>query len=469
MKTRTPADPRSQAERLAEAGRLVEFIDSLDDAERQRLSFEWEFWRRPAQAMPTHFRWNVWMIRAGRGFGKTRTGAEAVRQAVETDRVGLLGAVSPTAADARDVLVEGESGILATCPPWNRPKYEPSNRRLVWPNGATLHLYSGEQPDRLRGPQHEFVWVDEPASMPNGDEALMNARLGLRLGAHPRLVITGTPRRLPWLRSIEEERTTRVTTGSTYENMANLASNFIDVVIGKYEGTRLGRQELHAEYLDDVEGALWRLETIEGTRFESFDVDAGWLRLREELLRTGSERTTLDRPDRRWRTVVAVDPPAETAECGIAVGTAPTGSRAGVDHAVVLADESMAGRPEEWGAAVVAAYHYWNAEAVYVERNQGGDMCRSTIHAVDPSVVVKKVQAQESKQARAEPIAALYERGWIHHAGVFPTLEDQQVTWVPGESRSPDRLDAVVHLLRELLPSKPSGRSRMSSIAGRQI
>lgn len=462
-------DHRSRAERFAEAGRLVEFIDTLDDEERSRLAFDWSFWRRSTQKMPGGYGWNVWMIRAGRGFGKTRTGAETVREVVESGRVGLLGAVSPTAADARDVLVEGESGLLSVCPPWNRPKYEPSNRRVVWPNGATLHLYSGEEPDRLRGPQHEFVWVDEPASMAKGDAVLTNARLGLRLGAHPRLVITGTPRRLAWLRKIEDETTTRLTTGSTYENVANLASNFIDVILGEYEGTRLGRQELHAEYLDDVEGALWTLLRIEANRFAAFDRERPWQSLREHLLAIGSERQTLDRTDRRWRTIVAVDPPAETAECGIAIGTAPIHGRAGVDHAVVLADESRAGRPEEWGAAVVAAVRYWDAEAVFVESNQGGDMVRSTIHAVDPSIVVKKVTAQESKKARAEPVAALDERGWLHHAGVFPALEDQMTTWVPSESRSPDRLDARVHLIRELLPSKPSGRSRIGNVANRRI
>lgn len=460
-------DPRSRAQRFAEAGRLVEFIDSLDHDEQVRLAYDWEFWRRPSQAMPRNKSWNVWTIRAGRGFGKTRTGAETVRQVVETERIGLLAAVSPTSGDARDVLVEGESGLLAVCPPWNRPKYEPSKRRLTWPNGARLTLFSGEEPDRLRGPQHEFVWADEPASMDRGADVLSNARLGLRLGAHPRLLITGTPRRLPWLRKIEDERTTIVTTGSTYDNIPNLASNFIDVILGTYEGTRLGRQELHAEYLDDIEGAFWTVSIIERSRFSEFDRAHPGASLATQLLAIGRPAPKPDR--RRWRTIVAVDPPAETAECGIAVGCAPVGARAGLDHACVLADESMTGRPEEWGQAVVAAYRYWNAEAVFVEKNQGGDMVRSTIHAVDPTVVVKKISATVSKANRAEPVSALDEHGWVHHVGVFPKLEDQMVTWVAGESRSPDRLDARVHLVRELLPAKNSGTSRIGNVADRRI
>lgn len=463
---RTTTDPRSQAQRLAEAGELTRFIETLDDDEAEQLMYEWSFWRRPVQKLPVGADWNVWMIRAGRGFGKTRTGAESVRSIVETDRVGLIGAVSPTAGDARDVLVEGESGILAVCPPWNRPKYESSKRRVTWPNGAKLLLYSGEEPDRLRGPQHELLWIDEPASMANGKEVVDNGRLGLRLGAHPRLIVTGTPRRLPWMKKLEAERTTRVVTGSTYENVTNLATAFIDVILGNYEGTRLGRQELHAEYLDDVEGALWSLDRLDANRFAGFDRERPWVSLREQLMIVGRPEPKLREERRRWRTIVAVDPPAETAECGISVGTAPVNGRAGLDHAVVLADESVAGRPEEWGAAVVAAFNHWDAEAVYVEKNQGGDMCRSTIHSVDPSVPVKKITASESKKARAEPISALDEKGWLHHLGVLPKLEDQMITWVPDESRSPDRLDARVHLIRELLSDKGRGRSRVGVPSG---
>jgi phage terminase large subunit-like protein len=457
---------KSRADRLAGAGKLQELFDSLDDDEAAALAFDWEFWRRPEQALPEG-EWDVWSIRAGRGFGKTRTGAETIRELAHSSTTGLLAAIAPTSGDARDVLVEGESGLLAVSPPWDRPKYEPSKRRVTWQNGARLTLFSGEEPDRLRGPQHEIVWIDEPASMALGEESVDNARLGLRLGRAPKLIMTGTPRRRPWMKRLEEEGGTVVTTGSTYENLRNLAPTFIKVILGRYEGTRLGRQELHAEYLDDVEGALWVLSTIEEHRFAEFDRDNPDLSLRSSLMKLGREPGRPDR--RRWRTIVAVDPPAETAECGIAIGAAPVKGRAGVDHAVVLADESTAGRPEEWGAAVVSAVRRWEAEAVYVEANQGGDMTRSTIHAVDPSVVVKKITARDSKKVRAEPVAALDEKGWVHHVGVMPTLEDQMTTWVPDEGKSPDRLDARVHLIRELLSDRSSGRGRIGSITDKTI
>lgn len=452
----------SRSDRLAEAGKLEEYFATLDDDEAAVMAYDWSFWCRAEQAVPVGD-WDVWSIRAGRGFGKTRTGAETMRQFAHTSKTGLLGAIAPTSGDARDVLVEGESGLLAISPPWDRPKYEPSKRRVTWPStGARLTLFSGEEPDRLRGPQHEVIWIDEPASMALGEEAVDNARFGLRLGPAPRLIMTGTPRRRPWMRKLEDEAGTIVTTGSTYENLRNLAPTFIKVILGRYEGTRLGRQELHAEYLDDVEGALWTLETLDVNRFTEWNADSPDLALRSALLANGRESSQPDR--RRWRTIVAVDPPAETAECGICVGAAPIKGRAGVDHAVILADESAAGRPEEWGQAVVAALRRWDAEAVYVEANQGGDMCRATIHAVDPAVVVKKITASVSKHARAEPVAALDERGWIHHVGVFPALEDQMTSWVAGESRSPDRLDARVHLVRELLQDRGSGRGRIGSI-----
>lgn len=438
----------SRADRLARAGKLSELFAQLDDDEAAELAYDWSFWQRPEQAIPLGD-WDVWMNRAGRGYGKTRTGSETIRDLAHSSATGLLAAVAPTSGDARDVLVEGESGLLAVCPPWDRPKYEPSKRRLTWEStGARLTLFSGEEPDRLRGPQHEVVWVDEPASMDSGGEVIDMARLGLRLGT-PKLIITGTPKRVPWMKAIEAEAGTVTTTGSTYENLGNLAPAFIQVVLGRYEGTRLGQQELHAEYLDNVEGSLWVMATMDASRFPVWDATQPDVSLRDGMMAHGIEAP---KPDGRlWRTIVAVDPPGETAECGIVVGTAPTGAKAGRDHAVILADESIAGTPEQWGAAVVAASRRWDAQAIYVEKNQGGDMVRSTIHAVDPSVVVKKITAKESKQARAEPVSALYAKGWIHHAGFMPKLEDQMTEWVPNESKSPDRLDALVHCVRTLL------------------
>jgi len=451
----------SRADRIAQAGKLVELFDGLDDEEAAQLLYDWEFWRRSDQAMPDlRQAWTVWMIRAGRGYGKTRTGAETIRQLTHSSKTGRLAAVAPSAGAARDVLVEGESGLLAVSPPWDRPKYEPSKRRVTWNNGAKLTLFSGEEPENLRGPEHEIVWLDEPASMDAGADVVTNARLGLRLGK-PRLIITGTPKRRQWMKEIEAEPTTVITRGSTYENIRNLAPEFIRVILGKYEGTRLGLQELHAENLDEVEGALWLQDWFDTNRFAEWDAKQPDISLRAGLLTTGREPSKPN--SRRWRTIVAVDPPGETAECGIVVGSAPYKARQGIDHAVILADESKTGRPEEWGAAVVAAYNYWGAEAVYVEKNQGGDMCRSTIHAVDSTVPVKKIHAVDSKQARAEPVSALEEKGWIHHVGHFSKLEDQSTSWVPTESRSPDRLDAKVHLIRELLRDVTPQKSKVST------
>ena len=452
----------SRADRLGKAGLLTPLLDSMDDEEIGDLMYDWSFWQRPEQAIPDGD-WHVWFVRAGRGFGKTRTGAETIRHLAHTCKTGLLGAVAPTAGDARDIMVEGESGLLAVSPPWDLPKYEPSKRRVTWSNGARLTLYSGEEPDRLRGPQHEVIWVDEPASMDLGSTVVDMARLGLRLG-DPKMVITGTPKRRQWMKDIEDEPRTIVTTGSTYENIGNLSPVFIDVVLSRFEGTRLGRQELHAEYLDDVEGALWTLDSIDSNRIVAADWDADrphdshltWLAL-------GSVVDLSKQRRRAWRTIIAVDPPGETAECGIVAAQAPERAKWGVDSCAVLGDHSMAGRPEDWGRAVVNAYNFHNAAAVYVEKNQGGDMVRSTIHAIDPSVPVKKINATESKKARAEPVSVLYGKGLVHHIGSHPKLESQMIEWVPDESRSPDRLDALVHAVRTLIPERVIAKSRVGS------
>jgi phage terminase large subunit-like protein len=247
-----------------------------------------------------------------------------------------------------------------------------------------------------------------------------------------------------------------VSTGATYENITNLAGVFIALIIERYEGTRLGAQELHAKYLEDVEGALWRLATIEAGRFLRFELSDPWHWLAAGLVSTNPAfgrglNETFPLTHRRWRTVVSVDPPGETAECGITVGAAPIDGIAGRDHAVVLDDVSLVGAPEVWGPAAVAAYRTWDAEELVVEANQGGDMVRSTIHAADPTVNVTKIRAVDSKADRAEPISVLYSKGWIHHLGHLAKLEDQQTTWVPAEGKSPDRIDSVVHLLTHLL------------------
>ena len=476
------ADNLSPAEQLfldcpdedAQRARLAEFLATIPPSVREAMPWSWRWWARPSQlAPPTP--WRTWVVRAGRGYGKTRTGAEETRRRVRKGLAGHIALIGATAADVRDVMVEGESGILAVHPTGSRPEYEPSKRRLTWPNGATATCFSAEEPDRLRGPQSDWVWGDEPASWRSGVLAWDNAMFGHRLGNDPRSMLTMTPRPLDWLRKIEAEQRTHVTTGATYDNLTNLAESFIDMVVGRYEGTRLGRQELHALYLDDVEGALWQMATIDATRIARFDVHDPWSSLSSEMNRVrlalGLGFARFDPQRTGWRTVVGVDPPGETAECGIIVGAAPHGGKAGRHHAVILDDMTLAGPPEVWGAQVVTAVHKHGAERVVVEANQGGDMVRSTIHNVDPNVTVTKIRASASKYDRAEPISVLYAKGWVHHAGFFGELETQLTTWVPAETKnkSPDRLDALVHLVNGLLQPMPMVRATAHSPVGRRI
>jgi phage terminase large subunit-like protein len=336
--------------------------------------------------------------------------------------MGLLGS---TAADVRDVMVEGESGLLAISPPWNRPKYEPSKRRLTWPNGAIATTYSADEPDRLRGPQHDRLWADEVAAWRYPDAWDM-AMLGLRLGNDPRAIVTTTPKRTALMRELLKMQGVARTGGSTYENRANLAGAFVEQIITKYEGTRLGRQELMAEMLDDVEGALWTWGLIEKSRIEQA-------------------------PPLR-RVVVGVDPSATSGDDSDETGIVVAGI--GSDGVIyILADRSLRGRPAEWAAAAIRAYHEYEADRVVVEKNNGGEMVEHTIHSLDPTIPTKLVWASRGKLTRAEPISALYEQGKVRHVEAFPALEDQMTTWVPGED-SPDRMDALVWAATELSGGK---------------
>lgn len=334
--------------------------------------------------------------------------------------------MAPTAADARDVMVEGESGILAVSPPWNRPVYEPSKRRVVWPNGAMATLYSAEEPERLRGPQHDVAWADELAAW-KYPEAWDQLQFGLRLGPDPRVVVTTTPKPIRVLKAILAHPATALTRGSTYENAANLPPAFLEKIIARYEGTRLGRQELFAEILEDVPGALWKREQLENLRA---------VRVPELV-----------------RVVVGVDPAAGASELGSETGIVVAGL--GADgRGYVLEDASLAASPDAWARAAVAAYHKYGADRLVAEVNQGGDMVRHTVYTVDRKVAFKPVRASRGKQIRAEPVAALYEQGRVHHVGQLGALEDQMCTWVPGE-KSPDRLDALVWALTELMIGGP--------------
>jgi phage terminase large subunit-like protein len=400
------------------------------------LLTDWRFWGRPSQQEPAGD-WVTWLILAGRGFGKTRTGAEMVRAwasggtPLGRGRYGRIALVAETAADARDVMVEGESGILAVHPLDFRPLYEPSKRRLTWPNGAVATLYNAVEPDQLRGPQHDAAWCDELAKWRYVQETWDQLQFGLRLGDNPRQVITTTPRPLAVLRQIMSDPRTVTTRGSTYDNRSNLAAAFFDSVITRYEGTRLGRQELAAEILDDMPGALWR-------------------RARIDELRKGED----DVPTLR-RVIVAIDPAASTGEGAGETGIIGTGL--GDDRqGYVLEDASCSEGPDGWARRAVALFDRLDADAIVAEVNQGGDMVESVIRSVRPTVPVIKVRATRGKAVRAEPISALYEQGRVHHVGSLPALEDQMCQFDPvtglAGGVSPDRVDALVWGLTELFP-----------------
>lgn len=399
----------------------AKILADLTEDEAEYLLYDWKFWARPSQLAPDGD-WRTWLVLAGRGFGKTRTGAEWVRQQIELERCGRIALVAPTAGDARDVMVEGESGILAISPEWNKPIYEPSKRRLTWPNGAIATTYSADEPERLRGPQHDGAWADELGAWryPEAWDMLM---FGLRLGQDPRAVVTTTPKPVKLVRELIKDKTTHITRGSTRDNAGNLAKAFLEQIISKYEGTRLGRQELDGELLEDTPGALWQRNQLDELRV--------------------SEHPALK------RIVVAVDPAATDDEDSDETGIVVAGvGRDG--HAYVLDDLSIKASPDGWARTSVHGYHKFSADRLVAEANNGGDMVEYTVRTVDKNVSYKKVHASRGKYTRAEPIAALYEQGKVHHVGTFPQLEDQMCNWTPGQ-KSPDRMDALVWALTELM------------------
>lgn len=410
-------------------------LASLPDSERELILREigisryartnWAVHARAEQFAPKGD-WRTWVYLAGRGAGKTRAGGECMRRWVESGQCRRLHFVAPTASDVRDVMVEGESGILAISHPRFMPVYEPSKRRLTWPNGSTAMLFSADKPDRLRGPQCDGLWCDEVASWRYPDAWDM-AMFGLRLGSDPRTVVTTTPRPTKLIKSILANPTTVQTRGSTYDNQRNLAPAFVEQIIQQYEGTRLGRQEIYAEILDDNPNALWNRAMIDDHRISSLpDPDKGF---------------------RLSRVVVAIDPSATATgdETGIVV------CAIGNDRFFyVLEDFSRQGSPDQWARAAVAAYEERKADRIIYEANQGGDMVAHTIRTVNPHIPLTAVHASRGKTARAEPIAALYEQGRVRHVGTFPKLEDQMCEWDASSNESPDRLDALVWGLTEL-------------------
>ena len=397
-------------------------LTSLSEAEEETFSCYWEFFALPHQKPPAGD-WTTWLVLGGRGAGKTRTGAEWVRSIARSGiaRMGPIALIGETEHDAREVMVEGVSGLLAVHQRVERPSWSPSRRRLEWPNGAVAQVFSAEDPESLRGPQFAAAWCDELAKWRHAEAAFDMLQFGLRLGERPRQVITTTPRPIALLKRLVADPKTARTHASTVANARHLAPAFLDAVVGRYAGTRLGRQELDGEMIEQRADALWS--------------------------RGGLERCRVTAAPPLQRIVVAVDPPASSSEGADACGLVAAG-RAEDGTIYVIADETAGPlSPGMWSRKAIALWRRLSADALVVEVNQGGDMVRAVIGEADPTVPVIAVRAYRGKWLRAEPVAALYEQGRVKHAGVFPALEDEMCDFgLDGlsQGRSPDRLDALV-------------------------
>jgi len=397
-------------------------LNELSEKEAQEILYDWECWARPKQ-LPPPGEWLTWLILTGRGWGKTRTGSEWIISHAKkgAKHIALIG---QTVADVRDTMIKiGPASILKVSRPDFMPEYTPSNRTLIWPNGVIATTYSGDNPDQVRGPSHDIVWIDELAKFQYPDDIWYNLMFGLREGEDMRILVTTTPRPIKLIKNLVNDPNTIPVRGSTYENKDNLPKKYFDYVIAPYVGTRLGQQEIEGKILEDNPNALWTRKIIDDNRVNKH-------------------------PD-LIRIVIGVDPEASDTETSAETGIIA----AGIDdrgHGYILGDNTIKGSPDKWGNEVVTAYYKYRADRIAAEVNNGGDMVEFVIHTVDKNVAYKDVHAAKAKHTRAEPISALYEQGRVHHVGQFAELEQQLCEWVPGDI-SPDRLDALVWALTELM------------------
>lgn len=419
--------------------KVDEVFKQLGPKKVEELKHTWSFWARDEQLEPEGD-WNTWFVNAGRGFGKTRAGVEWVREQVKRG-AKRIAAVAATNSDIERVMVKGESGFLNVCWKGDKthkggkmgyPEWSPTKRTLSWENGAQVQFFSAEEPERLRGPQFELAWCDELAAWNKDQDTWAMLQFCMRLGKHPRIMVTTTPKPTKLVREILKNPTTHTTTGSTFDNAANLAGTYLKAVKEQYEGTRLGRQELYAEVLEEAEGALWTTDMLDKASIKHEDLP------------------------HLNRIVVSIDPAvtanAESDMTGIVV--------AGIDVngvAYVLGDYTERLSPQGWASKAISLYHQYSADRIVAERNQGGEMVRRTLEVEDETVPIKLVHASRGKYARAEPVSALYERGLVKHVVNPPDgaslneLETQMRTWEPlGSIGSPDRLDACVWALTDL-------------------
>ncbi len=401
------------------------WLDRITPADAERLRYDWSFNARPEQKTPDGD-WDIWMLLAGRGFGKTETGAQWVREQVDAG-VMSIALIAETQKDLEEVMV---SRLISIYPEDERPKVRYKPVRITWPNGAVALGYNATEPDQLRGPQFEAAWSDEVAKWKRARDTWDMLQFALRLGKRPRQLVTTTPRPIELIKSIlaGKEGKVAVTRGRTDDNAANLAASFLTKIKARYEGTRLGRQELNAEVLGDLPGALWTLASID------------------------AYRTTIV-PEMK-RIVVAVDPAVTDTEESDDHGIIVAGTVN--EEGYVLDDASIKGSPNEWARRAISCYRTWAADCIVVEVNQGGDMVANTIRTIDPRVPIREVRATRGKHVRAEPVSALYEQGKVKHVGSFPELEDQMTQMTPDGFKgkgSPDRVDALVWAMTELFPA----------------
>lgn len=405
----------------------VALAEALERAEQERRASEPKRTLRPAQTAPPGD-WRSWLILAGRGWGKTLTGAGDVARYGLANPGSRIAIVARTFADARDTCVDGDSGLLSCLPRHEIAAWNRSLGELILRNGTRYKLFSADEPERLRGPQHHRAWSDELGAWGNSaaerdwPQAWDMLQMGLRLGADPRNVVTTTPRPTKLIRHLIGDGMTALTRGKTLENAANLAPQFLDQIVARYAGTRLGRQELDAELLEDVPGALWTWAMLDNRR---------------------------PAPDLA-RVVVAVDPAVTSGEGSDETGMVVAGL--GVDgRGYVLADRSCRLSPDGWARRAVAAFDEFKADVIVAEANNGGDLVEQTIRTVRRNVPYKRVHASRGKQTRAQPVAALYEQGKVSHVETFPELDEQLTSWTPESGTSPDRLDALVWALTHLM------------------
>lgn len=415
-----------------------QFLKGIAPHRIEMLMEDWRFWARRTQLPPTG-NWRTWLFLGGRGSGKTRAAAEWVLEAVETDAAKHIALIAPTIADIRDTMIEGESGIINNASKGVKPVFEPSKRRLVWPNGAKATMFSTEVPDSLRGPQFDLAWGDEFAAWKDGQCVLDTLRPALRLGKNPRLMLTTTPRPVSWLKTLLADETCAITRSSSRDNRDNLAQGFVEDLEKRYANSIYARQELEGEIIEDPEGALWTRNDIERAR--KFHIPLVFDRI-----------------------IIAVDPPATKGQKADACGIIVAASYDNGQRAAILADLSTHGQgPNEWARAIAVAYDNFCADCIIAEANQGGEMVREIIKLAAPNAPVRLKHAVKSKRTRAEPIALLYAQGRIAHKSHFRELEDEMCSFGGKDySKSPDRMDALVWAIAELIlknNQRPSARS----------